>query len=251
MILLPQIKQDIQFKIFIMTLFSSIFRGTSPNDNTGDKQRDYLGKINDNFDLAANTTETNNFTSDQGFGTATPTHQVSIESAGDNIFTVIAKGTGFGGSHIAELYSERTSTTPNPVLRVGSAFSVDAFIIETSGEMVSLPTYGNTTGSAANVYVDTNGRFFRSTSSKEIKKEIKYNVDHELVLKLKPATFTEKSTGKKFIGFVAEDVNEIDERFATNQKEKGLMGLDSNAILAAAISKIQDLEKRLSVLESK
>ena len=50
-----------------MAAFEIIDRGSTPNDNTGDKQRDYLGKINDNFAKAANIQEDNTFAGDSSF----------------------------------------------------------------------------------------------------------------------------------------------------------------------------------------
>ncbi len=156
-----------------------------------------------------------------GFGTDTLSHKVTIESAGDNIVRVVAKGTGFGGSSIFEIFSERTSTTPNPVLNVGSAFSTDAFLVETSGEFKSLPTYNNVTGSAANVFIDTSGRFYRSTSSEKLKTDIK-NIDpkySENIYKIaKESAIFYKSLGKHdnpdwtFYGLSAEKLALIDPR---------------------------------------
>ncbi len=109
----------------------------------------------------------------------------------------------------------------------------------------------NTTTSSANVYVNpTTGELERSTSSLKLKDDINYNIDPALIFKLKPCGFTSKPDKKEMLGFIAEQVNDIDQRFANGQdNENGLMGLEINAILAATVAGLQDVNKRLSKLE--
>jgi hypothetical protein len=72
-----------------------------------------------------------------GIGTMTPTYHLQIESGYDNQLLVTGKGTGFGGSLLASVYSERTSAAPETdrLLRVGSAYSPDAFGVFGSGNV--------------------------------------------------------------------------------------------------------------------
>jgi hypothetical protein len=73
--------------------------------------------------------------------------------------------------------------------------------------------YNNATGSAANVYVGSDGALFRSTSSLKYKTNVQ-DATHGLVevLQLRPVTYEGKSdfdTGKTFGGLIAEEVHAI------------------------------------------
>ena len=72
-------------------------------------------------------------------------------------------------------------------------------------------TYDKTTGSAANVYIDTGGALYRSTSSLKYKKNVQDAV-HGLadLLALRSVTYQGKSdadVGKTFGGLIAEEVH--------------------------------------------
>jgi hypothetical protein len=246
-----------------MTAFTDISIGTVANDGTGTKLRDGGDDINNNFNLAANTSEENTFDEKQtiskdllnlGDGTNPMRHILANRGGAVDVsvdLIEVAAGVdpefgtfnnfGFrlildGATNTFKLQSCNSTTVNDRVL-----LARDTGYIDVPG------VYSETTASAANVFVDTDGSIRRSTSSEKIKEEIKDYSD-DSILKIKPVTFKEKGTDKKFIGFIAEQVGSIDKRFATNL-DKNLPGLDTNAILAAAVSKIQDLEKRLSVLE--
>jgi hypothetical protein len=72
-----------------------------------------------------------------GIGTTTPTYHLQVESALDNQFQIRGKGTGFGGSLLASIYSERTTAAPatDRLLQVGSAYSPNIFGVFGSGNV--------------------------------------------------------------------------------------------------------------------
>lgn len=104
----------------------------------------------------------------------------------------------------------------------GSTSSTDAVQFENSAGTqlgvwrddgyVALPTtYNNTSGSAANIYMDASGFLYRSTSSLKYKKDVQ-TATHGLaeLLTLRPVTYKSKSEtdgDKVFGGLIAEEVH--------------------------------------------
>jgi len=105
----------------------------------------------------------------------------------------------------------------------GGAFYM-ANVIRTSGEVYQrnsnilvvgiggdfyLPAvYNHTSGSAANVFIDTNGRLYRSSSSLKYKKDvINYDKGLDTVKSLRPIYYKDKNeenNQKQYAGFIAE-----------------------------------------------
>jgi hypothetical protein len=90
--------------------------------------------------------------------------------------------------------------------------------IESGGLFYSLPTYNNTTGAAANMFVGADGVFARSTSSIKYKTNIE-DLDHsraDAILNFRPIWY--RSTTKmdnpnwSWYGLIAEEVAEIEPR---------------------------------------
>lgn len=99
-----------------------------------------------------------------------------------------------------------------------SATLLSQLLIENAGNIKSTAIYNNTTGSAANVFVDSNGLLSRSTSSIKYKTNIEplENNYADAILNLKPVWY--RSTSKNdnpnwsWYGFIAEDVAKIEPR---------------------------------------
>lgn len=141
--------------------------------------------------------------------------------------------------------------------------------------------YYNTTGNTSNVYVSTSGLLYRSLSTFSIKENIfplsKYSnlsekipknkiIDNEIydvedVLKLTPVSFTsliKEEFGKKYYGFIAEDVAEKTPNLATYDDYGNPIYYNINGIVASILAvvqnqqeKIEELEQRLASLENK
>lgn len=128
----------------------------------------------------------------------------------------------------------------------------------------SKPTYEHTQSSAANIYVASNGMFFRSTSSsKRYKKDITENISTELdpkrlyeipikMFKYKEGYLQDNDikNGKDTIGFIVEDLEEVYPEAV--QYEKGLPEMwNANILIPAMLKLIQEQNIRLEELEGR
>lgn len=123
-----------------------------------------------------------------------------------------------------------------------------------TGQFNATGVYNNTTASATNVNVDSNGWLKRSTSSRKIKFHIDYDgVDPSLALQFKPASFNSKADegNPSCFGFIAEDMRDIDPRFATDGGKDDLPGLDLNAMVAAITATVQAQQKQIDELKTR
>jgi hypothetical protein len=128
----------------------------------------------------------------------------------------------------------------------------DALTVDTSGIVYSDTTYDNTSASAANVYIDAEGELYRSTASaRKYKTDIDYQgVDGDLVYQLQPASFKEKRTGQEFIGFIAEDVAEVDPRLVLFDEEGNPDALQYAHFTSLLAKAIQDLKIEVNNLKA-
>jgi hypothetical protein len=124
----------------------------------------------------------------------------------------------------------------------------------------ALSPYNNTTGSAANMFVDSAGGLFRSTSSLRYKTDVQ-DATHGLaeVMQLRPVTYKGKNDGDKvFGGLIAEEVHAVGltEFVAYNDADEpdALHYGNMVALLAKAIQEqqalITDLRARVAALEA-
>lgn len=117
-------------------------------------------------------------------------------------------------------------------------------------------TYASTTGSAANVYIDSNDYFYRSTSSRKYKKNIVSLPDHSaysIVEGLNPVEFESTAIadkGTQRVGFIAEEVDLVDSRFVNRNDDDEPEGVEYAHIVAPLVSVIKDLIARVDQLES-
>tara|TARA_R100000808_G_scaffold4752_3_gene15053 strand:+ start:925 stop:1968 length:1044 start_codon:yes stop_codon:yes gene_type:complete len=132
-----------------------------------------------------------------------------IDHNGDGDLWVRALGTG------EELYLEADD---NLILRTGST-AANRLTINSTGLLTSPRSYSATTGNAANLYVDTDGSFYRSTAgSIRLKTDVEDAGDSyaDAVLDLRPIWFRSLATADRrdwsHWGLIAEEVAEIDPR---------------------------------------
>lgn len=133
-----------------------------------------------------------------------------------------------------------------------------------AGEMLNLATNSNTTANAANMYIDSNGLFYRSTSDRRIKKGI-HTIDNALdkTLQLTGRYFFETgdiNNNNRIIGLIAQEVQEvvpelIPERNNHESQLKSVAYGQVSALLIEAIKEqqqiIEDLQSRIERLEGK
>jgi hypothetical protein len=121
-----------------------------------------------------------------------------------------------------------------------------------TGTAATSPT-NNTTGSAANVFVDASGILFKSSSALKYKTDVT-NMQHGLasVLSLRPVTFRGLNDGDKvFGGFIAEEVAAAGLEEFVVRNEAGEPDAIHYANMVALMAKaIQQLEARVAALEA-
>jgi len=121
-----------------------------------------------------------------------------------------------------------------------------------TGTAATSPT-NNTTGSAANVFVDASGILFKSSSALKYKTDVT-NMQHGLasVLSLRPVTFRGFNDGDKvFGGFIAEEVAAAGLEEFVVRNEAGEPDAIHYANMVALMAKaIQQLEARVAALEA-
>jgi hypothetical protein len=94
----------------------------------------------------------------------------------------------------------------------------DKMNIDNSGIIRSPRSYSATTSNSANLWVDTDGGFYRSTSSGKYKKDVETMEDTyaDAILALRPVWFRSTATADKeewsHWGFIAEEVAAVDPR---------------------------------------
>lgn len=198
-------------------------------------------------------------------------------ASGSNRWNFYAAGTasnffagtnnGFGGTDAAaRLVVRGVSTTSADYSLVcqNSTPATTLFVrndgIINTGTQAASP-YNNTTGSAANMFVDNTGTLFRSTSSLRYKSDVT-NATHGLadVLKLRSVTYKATNSGETvFGGLIAEEVHDAGlTEFVAYDKEGRPDALHYGNMVALAFKAIQELKAendalkaRIEALESK
>jgi hypothetical protein len=115
-------------------------------------------------------------------------------------------------------------------------------------------TYNLTTGTAANMHVDSNGFFYRSTSSLKYKTDVRdYDKGLNEVMQLQPKYYKGKDDGNvQFAGLIAEDVHDLGltefVQYADDETPDALAYPNMIALLTKAI---QELKAEIELLKSK
>ena len=118
--------------------------------------------------------------------------------------------------------------------------------IETSG--VIYPNIGPT-GSAANAYFDASNRILKSTSARKYKSNIE-PAPQLAEIALEPVTFHHDADEQDYIGFIADDLADQDERIGDYNAEGIIENYDVRAVVAVLAAKVNDLTARVEALES-
>ncbi len=124
------------------------------------------------------------------------------------------------------------------------------FEVRDDGVIQSVKTYNSTTASAANLFVSSIGQFLRSTSSIQLKTNVVEYKDLD-VFDFAPVTFNEISTGNSQIGFIAEQMGSVNDKFIQTSDDSTIVGLDTNAISAATINGLQYVKSEVDILNDK
>ena len=130
------------------------------------------------------------------------------------------------------------------------------FTIESNGLIKSPHTYVAVTGNDANMWVDTDGGFYRSTSSIKYKTDVQDMQDSyaDNILNLRPVSY--KSTAgvddsdHSHWGLIAEEVAEVDSRLIHIDENGDPSGVQYARIVVPLINIIKRQEARIAALEA-
>ena len=145
---------------------------------------------------------------------ANGTERARITSDGSLLVGTTA---AFAGSRFFVKSGGNTSATVN--FAIQNSASENLFYVRDDGLILTgaaaASPYNNTTASAANVTIDSNGTLYRSTSSLRYKENVQdYGKGLSDIAKLRPVTFSAKSNENReeqdthtYAGFIAEEVD--------------------------------------------
>jgi hypothetical protein len=194
------------------------------------------------------------FTAGASTGTITDfaTAKMVLDASGN-----LAIGVAATGTRRLELKSAGTSNTTFAAHLRDSADTL-LFHVRSDGYFNTgqgaLSPYSNTTGSAANMFVDSSGFVYRSTSSLKYKTDVKDSI-HGLadVLKLRSVTYKSKNGDDTvFGGLIAEEVHAAGlTEFVAYAPDKTPDSINYGNMVALLVSAIKELTTRVQTLEAR
>ena len=197
-----------------------------------------------------------------GIGINTPLRQLHISNTSANseiAFTAATNGVSsilFGdgqtGTDIYRGYLQYNHSNDEMYLAAGSATRMT---IKNSNGLVHVPgAYTTTTGSGANMYIQSDGAFYRSISSRRFKNTIE-DATHGLsdLLKLRSVTYKGNEDGDTvFGGLIAEEVHDAGlTEFVQYDDDGKPDALSYGNMVSLCIKAIQELSAKNDALEAK
>lgn len=148
--------------------------------------------------------------------------------------------------------------------RVGSGTDSSMWLHSAGAVRLTSGTYTltipwDTSSSAANMFLDGNGRIWKSSSARKYKQDIEdADVDVAAVLRMRPRTWRDRgeverdpSCSARHVGFIAEELDEIGlGQFVTRTPEGEVEGIAYDRLVAAIIPVLRELDARITRLES-
>jgi hypothetical protein len=138
---------------------------------------------------------------------------------------------------------------------------IDDVVVSLTGGTGGVKITHSTTGASANCYIDpSDGRIWRSTSSRRYKQDIEdAPVDPAAVLQMQPRTWRDKAevqadpdTGRRYIGFIAEELHELGlSQFVVYDADDQPEAISYDRLSVALLAVVKDQETRLQALEAK
>jgi len=175
----------------------------------------------------------------------------AIDPGAVNLFVGTSGNSGNYGRITAKA---ATSDANSNVIYLENSAPARLFQVRSDGYFVTGAAanspYNNTTGSAANVFVDSSGVLYRSTSSLKYKINVQDST-HGLneVLQLRPVTYQTKNESDKqkiFGGFIAEEIDELGlSEFVNYRNDDGTPdAIDYGNMVSLLTKAIQELNKK-------
>ena len=231
-------------------------KGGSDNSSTGAPiirlQKQSGGAVNDGQTIGG----ISFYVNDDGVNSGSSYERAKIiaESQNSSSGTRLEFWTGNSNADIAE----RMRIIADGNVGIGTTNVTEKLTVDGSfnatASIKSLGVYNNTTGTGANVVVDSAGGFARSTSSLRYKNTIN-DTTHGLteLLKLRPVTYKGNNDGDTvFGGLIAEEVHDAGlTEFVTYNDKKEPDALAYGNMVSLCIKAIQELSKKNDALETK
>ena len=169
------------------------------------------------------------------------------------------------GAKIEARRSSNTDTNTQTDLRFytyadNGVATTYAMLLQHDGDMFVPRVYSNTTGTAANINVNSSGHFQRYSSASKYKTDVE-DVDYEwsekIIAETRPVWYRSLCTGDNpdwsHWGFIAEEVGEVDPRLAEwNEKEDGSLeaeGVQYTKFIPHLLAVVQKQQKLIELLE--
>lgn len=130
---------------------------------------------------------------------------------------------------------------------------VSRLLLDANGLFAVPSIYSSTTGTSANVYVDSAGQMYRSSSSLRYKQDIS-DISNGLdaVIAMRPVTFASKDKpDTRYSGFIAEEIDELGLTGLVEYDESGRPdALNYDRFTAVLVKAVQELTARVEALEA-
>ena len=203
--------------------------------------------------------------------TGSSTNNIKLALYDDGVTTTNLYGIGVNNSAITFSAGLSQSSNPNMVIKntgfVGIAQIAPAYPLDVTGVIRSTTSiYAGTSigiGTITPAYaLDVTGSFratgtsystyFITTSDYRIKVDPKPLGNFYSVDSLNPIQYTNLLSGKKDLGFIAHEVQEVFPNLVEGEKDgEEYQSLNYTGLIAVLVKEIQDLKKRVAILEAK
>jgi len=188
-------------------------------------------------------------------GSGTLIVDMSYATCGSGGGAIFSAGIGIGGSSGPSIYPAGGGGIA--LLHTDTTHTSSASGVNKYGQLYSPCVYARTDAGAANVYIDSSGVFWRSTSSRRYKKDISdiSSARSDLTRELRPITYRGKdapATAPVHVGLIAEEIHDagLTELVVyDNQGRPDAVEYDRLAVLL--LDRINRLEARVAELEGK
>jgi hypothetical protein len=187
---------------------------------------------------------------------------LNLVEADDNIFIGSLAGSTFNGGNLTNAFNSiaigynakfLSDSTYNEIVIGDIAVGAGSNSMTLGGVFINKTIIrgiaNSSTGSAANVYIDTQGRLFKSTSSLKYKQNIReYNRSISELMQMRPVLFQSKGddSGRDFAGFIAEEIDELGMTEFVDYDEEGKPDALNYANMTALLVKtIQEQQKQI------
>ena len=205
--------------------------------------------------LRSATTGSNNIAVGSGtlYSSTTASNNTAIGYGAGYYITTGQKNTILGGYSGNQGGLDIRTSSNYIVLSDGDG--VPRLYIDTNGNLNCQKVYDTTTANAVNVHIRNDGFLLRSTSALKYKQDIR-DLESIDINKFRPVRYKSKSSSddqtKDYFGFIADEVDAAGVKELVQYGLEGeVEGFSYDRLTAVLVKTIQDLQKRIEILENK